>query len=236
MIFNRLVGADYGAFRQIWASGVRMQQQVMTVTAEDGTTQEQVAYVAPYDVGANRLLVTENPNAKFGSFPEATLQGYLAGTEQDVNHLAAITQTPPHYLLGHIVNLSGDAIKAAETGLVAKVGRRALHIGEAYEDVISAAFAITGNDAAAAYEGAAIWRDFETRSQGQLVDALVKMRTLGVPLEELWRQYGATPADIEMWRTMRVAELAGPQLAPQPVPTTATGRTSAPGPELPVNE
>ena len=235
-IFNRLVASDYGAFRQIWATGVKIPRTIAQVTGEDGTTQETVAFAAPFQVGADRLLANENPAAKFGSFAESTLAGYLASVEQDVNQLAAITQTPPHYLLGQIANLSADAIKAAEAGLVAKVSRRALHIGEGWEEVIRTAFRIIGHPAASDRSGEVIWKDFETRSESQRVDALVKMRTLGVPIEVLWARWGATPQEIELWRQMRTQEESGPQLAPQPLPAPATGRSKAQAPELPVKE
>jgi hypothetical protein len=235
-LFNRMVAVDYGANRQVTATGVRIPRQVATVTADDGSTEEVVTYVAPYNVGANRLLVSENPDARFGVIPESSLAGYLAAVEQDVTHMAAITQTPPHYLLGKIVNVSADAITAAEAGLVSKVSRRAQHIGEGWEEVIRTAFRILGNPAASDVTAETIWRDFQTRSEAQRVDALVKMRTLGVPVEALWARWGATPAEIEEWRKMRAAEESGPQLAPSPVPTTASGRSKAPGPTLPVRE
>ena len=79
-------------------------------------------------MGANRLLANENPAARFGSFAESTLQGYLASVEQDVSQLAAITQTPPHYVLGQMTTCSTDAIKAADAWPQAKASRRALHI------------------------------------------------------------------------------------------------------------
>jgi hypothetical protein len=199
-IFNRLVATDYGAFRQIWATGVKLAREV----AGDGGER----MVRPYDVGANRLLANENPEGRFGSFPESTLAGYLAAVEQDVNQLAAITQTPPHYLLGQMVNLSADAIKASEAGLVAKVRRRALHIGEAWETVMRTALHIQGNPAAGDLAAEVIWADFETRSEGQRVDALVKMRTLDVPLEVLWARWGASPQEIERWQRMAAAEQA----------------------------
>lgn len=209
LIFNRMVSADYGAFRQIWATGVRMARKVV---AEDGG--EVTKAVRPYDVGANRLLANEDPAGRFGSFPESTLAGYLAAVEQDVNHLAAITQTPPHYLLGQMVNLSADAIKAAEAGLVSKVRRRALHIGEAWEEVMRTALALTGNPAAGNIAAEVIWADFETRSEGQRVDALVKMRTLGVPLEVLWERWGASPQEVRRWNDLAAQEAAsGPEAA-----------------------
>ena len=203
-IFNRLVATDYGAFRQIWATGVKLARQVLT--SPDGT--ETVSVVKPFDVGANRLLANENPDARFGSFTESSLRGYLDSVTQDVEQLAAITQTPPHYLLGTMVNLSADAIKAAEAGLVSKIERRSRHIGEAWEEVMRVALRLTDDPNSEDVAGEVIWKDFETRSEAQLVDALVKMATLGVPTEVLWQRWGATPQEIEQWRQMKATEQA----------------------------
>ena len=232
-LFNRLVSTDYTAFRQIWASGIKLAREVLTYTdPETGQPVTTEALVKPFDIGANRLLATENPNAKFGSFPGDPLTGFLAAVEQDVDQAAAITQTPTYYFRP-MVNLSADAIKAAEAGLVAKVNRRMAHIGEGWEQVMTTALAMTGKAGAG---GDVIWKNPEVRSLAQLVDALVKMRTLGVPVEALWAQYGATPAEIEQWRAMRKAEETGPQEAPPPLPASATGRTNAPAPTLPLKE
>jgi hypothetical protein len=202
-IFNRMVATDYGAFRQIWATGVKLAKEVIKDQGGEVTK-----LVRPYDVGANRLLANENPEGRFGSFPESTLGGYLSAVEQDVNQLAAITQTPPHYLLGQMVNLSADAIKAAEAGLVAKVRRRSLHIGEGWEEVMRTALRVIGSPAADDVSAEVRWADFETRSEAQRVDALVKMRTLNVPLEVLWERWGASPQDIERWKQLSAAEEA----------------------------
>ena len=213
LIFNRLVSADYGAFRQIWATGIRLARQVAKeakngdAKAEDGKPAP--ARVAkPFELGVNRLLANEDPAGRFGSFPESELRGYLSSVEQDVNMLAAITQTPPHYLLGQMVNLSADAIKASEAGLVAKVRRRALHIGEGHEETMRTGLRMIGHPAAADVSAEVVWRDFETRSEGQLVDALVKMRTLGVPLEVLWERWGASPQEIARWKQLAAEESA----------------------------
>jgi hypothetical protein len=199
-----LVASDYGAFRQIWASGIRLARQV--VTSPDGT--ESTLLVQPYNVGANRLLTSEDPATRFGSIPESSLTGYLSAVEQDVLHLAAITQTPPHYLLGKMTNLSADAIKAAEAGLVSKVSRRALHIGETWEAVMRLALGLIGDPGAAMVGAEVIWRDFETRSEAQLVDALTKMATLGVPREVLWQRWGATPQEIQAWKGLSAEQAA----------------------------
>lgn len=224
LIFNRMVSADYGAFRQIWATGIRMARTV--VKEGDG---EVTKAVRPFDVGANRLLANEDPQGKFGSFPESTLGGYLSAVEQDVNHLAAITQTPPHYLLGSMINLSADAIKASEAGLVSKVRRRSMHIGEGHEEVMRTALAIVGNPAATAIGAEVVWADFETRSEGMRVDALVKMRTLGVPLEVLWERWGASPQEIARWQELAEAEAAtGPEAAYAQLLASAVPGTAQP--------
>jgi hypothetical protein len=195
-IYNRLVASDFGAFRQVTATGVK---------AERGPEGE---YIAPFNVGADRLLTSENPDARFGVIQESTLKGYLDSVEADVQHLAAITQTPPHYLLGGMVNISGEALKAAEAGLVAKVRRRASHLGEGWESVQRLGLAMVGDPGAVNVSGETIWRDFETRSEGELVDALVKMRTLGVPRKVLWERWGASPQEIARWEQLAAAEAA----------------------------
>ena len=198
-VFNRMVATDYGAFRQIWASGIRLARQV--IQNEDGT--QTTALTRPFDVGANRLLTAGDPAAKFGSFPESTLQGYLAAVEQDVETIASVTQTPSYYF-GHtkMVNLSADAIKASEAGLVAKVKRRALHIGEDWERVMRLALGLVGDPGATMMDAEVIWADFETRSEAMLVDALTKMATLGVPKQVLWARWGASPQDIARWQQL----------------------------------
>ncbi len=212
-IFNRLVGTDFSAFRQIWATGVKMQRDVIGHN-DDGT--EVTKLRRPYDIGADRLLINENPDGRFGALAGDPLAGYLAAVEQDIHQLAAITQTPPHYLLGSMVNLSADAIRAAEAGLVAKVSRRALFIGEAWEEVMRIALGLVGNPAATDVEAEVIWHDFETRSEGQRVDALVKMATLGVPTEVLWQKWGATQQEIDRWRALAAREAPAPEPAPPP--------------------
>lgn len=213
ILFNRCVAMDYGAFRQIWATGIKIARDV--IKADDGT--QAVKVVRPFDIGSNRLLTNENQDGRFGAFTESTLGGYLASVEQDVTMLAAITQTPAHYLTGHLVNLSADAIKAAETGLVAKVRRRSLHIGEGFEEAMRLALQLVGNPAATDVAAEVIWADFETRSEGQRVDALVKMATLGVPRRVLWQRWGATPQEIDRWEGM---------LAEQQAPAEPEGATA----------
>ena len=219
-IFNRLVASDFGAFRQIWATGVRLARQVVTTTAADGTTSQSEVLVKPWNVGANQLLTNEDPAGKFGVFAGDPLTGYLAAVEQDIETMAGITQTPPYYLHGKLVNLSADAIKALEAGLVSKVHRRMLHIGESWEIVMRTALGLIGDPGAANVEGEVVWKDPETRSLAQLSDALTKLATIGVPQQELWRRLGASPQEIEQWEQWNAQNAAkGITMAATTMPT-----------------
>jgi hypothetical protein len=194
--------------------------------------------VRPFDLGANRLLANENPDGKFGAFPGDPLSGYLASVAQDVEHLSAITQTPPWYLTGTMINLAADAIRAAESGLVAKAGKRARFLGESWEEVARLSLAVVGNAASADSSAEVVWADMETRSIAQLVDALVKLDTIGVPREVLWQKYGATPQEIEDWKKMKAAEptppptqIVVPAQPGQPVPTPTPPEPTPPEPQ-----
>lgn len=205
-LFNRLLAAQFAAFRQKWVTGMEIPVDPLTG-----------APVEPFKVAVDRVLMAEDSDVRFGEFSESNLQGYINSVESDIQHLAAITRTPPHYLLGSSGSFpSGDSLKATETGLVAKVRRRQVSHGESWEAVVRLGMAVLSDPRASDESGEVIWHDPESRSQGELVDALVKMGTLGVPNEVLWQRWGASPQEVERWQQMRAsADLFGPQAGPQ---------------------
>jgi hypothetical protein len=61
-----------------------------------------------------------------------------------IQHVAAQTRTPPHYLLGQSGAFpSGESLKATETGLVAKVKRKQTTFGETWEEAMRLAFLLS---------------------------------------------------------------------------------------------
>lgn len=224
-IYNRLVAEDFGAFRQVTATGVKLEREgTGAYRPQDNPLAGRGDFVEgrdvpspsrspakqppPFNVGADRLLASTNKDARFGVLPADDLAGYLNAVEQDVQHMAAITQTPPHYLLGNMINISADGIRAAETGLVSKVRKRAGHLGQGWEDVMRLALSIAEREGADDVAAETVWRNFETRSEGELVDALVKMRSLRVPLEMLWSRWGMSPQEIDRAKELLAAESA----------------------------
>lgn len=212
-VFNRMVAGEFGAFIQRWVTGIEIEED------ENGNP------IKPFNLGIDQILVAEDPQSRFGNFTATDLGNYVKGVEADVTHLAAISKTPPHYLLGALVNASGDALKSAETGLVSKVRDRQTFLGEDWEEVIRIALAAIDDPRAGDLAAEVVWKDPETRSEGELVDALVKMAGLGVPREVLWQRWGASPQDIERWKSMAAEEALLTALA-QPAATALPSGTA----------
>jgi hypothetical protein len=189
-IFDRLVVQRFGSWRVRYATGM----------AEPETDKEKVA--AQLLLGMGDLLVNESTDARFGTLDPTDLKGYIEAHEADVHELAAVSQTPAHQLLGKLINLSAEALAAAEASLTRKVEERRHMFGESWEQTLRLSSHIIGDDAGArAYDAQVRWRDTESRSLAQAADALGKLATmLGVPPQGLWEKIpGATKTDIDRW-------------------------------------
>ena len=203
---DMLVAAEYGAYRQRWVTGLELAED------ESGNVQ------APFRHAIDALFVSEDADTRFGEFGATDLGNYVRAIEAQIQHLAAITKTPPHYLLSGMTNLSADAIRAAEAGLVTRVRRHQRAFGEAWEDVMRVALTIEGDAAADDVMAETAWRSPETRTAAELADALAKLRSIEIPVEALWEEWGATPQQRIEWRSMRTREAlqAAPVVASPP--------------------
>lgn len=188
--FNLLMAQQYSAFRQRYVSG-------MVATDAAGNPQ------APFQAAVDRLWAAEDPDVKFGEFSQTDLTGYLKSAEETIRHIATVSQTPPHHLLGQMSNLSAEALAAAESGLQRKIGERKSGFGESHEQTLRLASLAAGDKKGWADVSAqAVWRDTEARALASTVDALGKLVTmLNVPAQELWERIpGVTQTDVIRWR------------------------------------
>ncbi|MEU7190939.1 phage portal protein [Streptomyces sp. NPDC045369] len=155
---------------------------------------------------SDRLLWLEKEGASIAEFSAADLQNYLRVIEVAVQHIAAQTRTPPTYLAGQLVNVSPDGVAASELGLVAKVTEKQRHFGSGLREIMRLE-ALANGEAGRAESlalGSVVWRDPQFRSDSQYSDALVKLKSIGVPDEALWERIpGVTPDEIERWKSMR---------------------------------
>jgi hypothetical protein len=183
----------------------------------------------------DRILWLTGENAKVGQWDAAKLDVFTTTIETAVTHIAAQTRTPPHYLvLGKgLVNVNAEGMKTAETGLVMKVKEMQLFLAPPVRGVFER-YALVSGDAALAKQarrGALQWKDAENHSEAQLVDALVKLQTIGFPFAWLAERYGLSQTELERVLDMRKTEKADDPLAalvrqggqPTPPPPPAGG-------------
>lgn len=157
------------------------------------------------------VLIAEDPDTKFGTLDETPLDGYIAAHRNDVETLAAVSQTPTHELTGQMANLSAEALAAARASLNQKVTERQKSFGASHAQALRLAAALDGADEYATDEtGRVTWQDMEIRSMSQAADALGKMVTmLGVPPTAAWSMLpGVEKTTVQEW--VRLADAGDP--------------------------
>lgn len=196
-IFDLLVTQTYTSFSVRTATGMAPPLKMRPATDSDGKRIEgEYEPVINEDTGqpeledirisAKRLLIAEDPEARFGSLDGTPLSGLIESIDMSIRHLSAISQTPPHHLLGQIANLSAEALQAAETSLARKVEAFRKSFGESWERVLRLAAELDGDIASAEdFHGEMLWRDMEARSLAASADALAKLKDMGIPVKAL---------------------------------------------------
>lgn len=159
-----------------------------------------------------------------GQFPAGDLTNYIRAIELVVNHIASQSRTPPHYLSPSADRLSGESVKASESGLVSNVRRHMVPFGEAWELVLRYCFKLKGDPRADFVGAETIWGDPELKSDGELADAAQKRKALGLPLRPVLEYLKYTPTEIDrIFADIVTEQMFAPDntLAEQPEPAPA---------------
>jgi hypothetical protein len=167
----------------------------------------------------DRVLWITDEKARIDSWPAANLDAFQTVISLAVDHVAAQTRTPPHYLIGKMANMAAEALTVAETGLVAKVVQRQTNFTMPQRELYRRIALAQGDKdrAAQARTGTIVWTDPQYRSLSQKIDAFQKWRSSGLPLRYLLEWYGLAPQDVE--RVMAMAkEEATTLITAKPIP------------------
>lgn len=186
--FDRLINQRFGAWQVRYIAGM----------AKPSNADQAAAQALKLRV--EDLLVSTSPDTKFGTLPSGSLEPQIKATDADLRLLSAISQTPPHHLLGLSSNLQAEALAAAEAGLQRKSFDFRTNAGEFHEQMARLVAMSEGDfQLAGAWDLQVRWRDTESRSMSQAADALGKLAVqLKVPLELLWERIpGWTDTDVE---------------------------------------
>lgn len=185
--FGLQVAQHYGAFRQRYIIGWLAETEMKAIK-----------------MGASRLMMFEDSpqDVQVGEFAQTDLRGYIESREASLRHLATVSQTPVHELLGQFVNLSAEALEAARSSHHAAIEENRTMAGESHEQALNLAGSMAG--VASDPSASVIWRDTRVRS---LQEAAVGLGTLseklGIPPRALWHRVpGVAQHEVARWEEL----------------------------------
>lgn len=146
------------------------------------------------------ILISSNPEVKFGALPETNMAPFISAHESDVEALASMLQLPSHLFTGKVINVSAEALAASRAQTTQKLLEKQTSMGVSHARLLRLAAAITGDaEAAADLDARVSWQDVEVRSLAQAADAYGKVaQQLGVPKQFLWGKIpGFDQTDVE---------------------------------------
>jgi hypothetical protein len=179
--------------------------------------------LAPFEAMADSVVQFEKPEVKLDQFDAADRKNLSIFAELD--QLAMVTKTPRHYfpLENGMSNLSADAIRASEGGLVAKVPSHKATLGEGAEELLRLSGLMLGKPVKLSPRAELLWKDHESRSLAERADAATKLKDV-LPWQAIAEKVlNATADEITRWES-QLASDALTQLL------TETARTPAPTP------
>jgi hypothetical protein len=189
-VADMMVASEFYGMPQRWATGVE------EMTAEEARKK--------YPLLAGGVWGTTNKDVQFGNFTPADISKYIEISETFRKEMARVSRTPLHYFSLGTSLPSGEALKTAEAPLIKKALDRCDTFGAIWSDAMRFALQVAN---AGDHEPETKWDSVETRDADAEVNrAAVKHESVGVPVEQLWKELGYTEKQIEMMRELAEKE------------------------------
>lgn len=153
--FDRLIVARFGAFPQ------------KVISNWVGITKDKAL-----EISARKLWTFED-DVKAQHFPAASLDPYNGLIQGLMEHVATRAQVSPASVVGKMVNLSAEALAAAEANQQRKLDAMRESHGESHEQLLEMEQESSGGSVDDAAE--VVWKDTEARSFAAIVDGVVKI-------------------------------------------------------------
>lgn len=216
-IFDQLVTSTYSAFQVRTITGMAPPVEMEPVYGEDEDGKQVVVgskpkidkrtgepVPKPIAMMAKSVMWAEDPEVKFDTLDPSPLDGHIAQVRAIFQEFTALTQVPPHYMLGEIANLSAEALDAAQQSLERLTNSIKTQFGESWERVVRLAMEIEGEAGHDDLHAEVIWADKDGRAFAAFADGAGKLRTeLGIPGRGLWHRVpGSTQGELALWERL----------------------------------
>jgi hypothetical protein len=177
---DMMVTSEFFQSPRRWATGL----QIPAGTADRERLQAEAA--AYWENATKSKTWLAGGDVKFGQFPEASMDGFVAGINLLTSAMAAIGGLPPDDLgLNQVNPASAEARRAAETVLVLRAEEKQSAFGRAYLRALRLAVAARDGVPVSALPTefsrmAVDWKDPATQAIAQEMDAAVKGKESGI--------------------------------------------------------
>jgi hypothetical protein len=177
----------------------------------------------------DRMIFLPGEKVSVSEWTAANLDVFSKVIEHAVEHIAAQTRTPGHYLLNG-ANVPATGYETAEAGLTSKANERISYATPEVREIHRLGALAEKNTALAEQVALSkvLWRKPQFRSEAQLMDGLVKMRTAGFPFQWLAEEYGLAPDEVDRVMKMVRDEQTDPYLAGLTAKVAAGAAANAP--------
>ena len=199
--FSTNVTADFGAFKVRYAAGLmpafKKDENGDLILGADGEPIPE-----PIEVTQSSMLLSDDPQTKFGQLDETPLDGYIRQEEQAARNFTTLSQFPPLASIANLANLSAEAWSAAEAQFTRWINSFQISLGESHEELMRLGALASGDmEGAESYGGEVRWRDMSTKTVAVQMDALGKAaQMLDVPRKGLWPMIpGVTNGMLDDW-------------------------------------
>lgn len=215
-LLDRMAMQDQGAFKAMWASGLKIPR--------DPETGEPVE---KFLKAVNRVFINENPAGKFGQLEAEDIAQMLAAVRDDVADCAILVPTSPDQILGKLVNVSGDGLKLAQVSEIGRARDRMAEEDDSWEDVNRLALKAAGKTVPNMGRMTTEWWNPEYRTDTEQANAATVAINAGMPPEAAWARYfNASPDEVKDW-SERAAQAAIDPLTAQIMKDALTGAGGA---------
>ena len=190
---DRAIASELSAFGQKYATGI---------TYEVDETGKRVD---PFQSDIAKIWMTSDPEAKFGEFSATELENYTGVIDSLHNEIACVSQIPMHlFNLTHGEFPSGEALKAAESPLVAKLNDKQTAFGDQWENLFQNILRLQGIDEKYL---SAVWKDTQPHSEMEQWQISTIKHALGMPVEQIFAEQGYNEKQINSFeQTIKDAE------------------------------
>ncbi|MFK0082735.1 phage portal protein [Glutamicibacter sp. NPDC090743] len=157
-----------------------------------------------------KIIFLPGQDARIEEWTAANLEAFSKVISQLVEHIAAQTRTPPHYLVAKMINTAAESLNIAEAGLVSKVKERILYASKGVKKtfrLMAAARGATNDRIESLRAGTIIWDNIQYRSESQMADVGTKYKAAGFPTEYVYEKLLTDPVQVARVMAMRQKEL-----------------------------